>query len=110
MEAIIEIIEKVLHTLAEIGVPLLELVGVVIILITAAVSLFKVIKKDHGVHVSMPAGFAQGLEFMLGAEILKVVLVKNWADLGHLAAAIAIHAALTFLLQYEVRNAKKDHH
>ena len=44
-----------------------------------------------------------GLEFKLGSEILRTVVVREWAELGVVAGIIVLRAALTFLIHWEIR-------
>ncbi len=58
-----------------------------------------------------------GLEFLIGADILKSAVSPSWQDLGQLAAIVAIRSAINFLLIWELKetdtgiqmqNEKKD--
>ena len=44
-----------------------------------------------------------GLEFLIGADILKSAVSPSWQDLGRLAAIIAIRSAINFLLMWELK-------
>nr|MCR5515284.1 DUF1622 domain-containing protein [Lachnospira sp.] len=48
------------------------------------------------------------LEFKLGGEVLRTVVVREWAELGILGAIILLRAALTFLIHWEIKNEKKE--
>jgi len=44
-----------------------------------------------------------GLEFLVGADILKSAIAPTWNDLGTLAAIVAIRSGINFLLMWEMR-------
>lgn len=44
-----------------------------------------------------------GLEFLIGADILKSAVSPSWQDLGRLAAIVAIRSAINFLLIWEMK-------
>ena len=49
-------------------------------------------------------GIALALEFKLGGEVLRTVVVREWAELGILGAIIALRGLLTFLIHWEIKN------
>ena len=46
---------------------------------------------------------AMGLEFKMGSEILRTVVVREWKEIGLVAGIIALRAALTFLIHWEIK-------
>ena len=51
---------------------------------------------------------ALGLEFKLGSEILRTVIVRDLSEIVTVAAIIALRAALTFLIHWEIKIEKED--
>ena len=49
-----------------------------------------------------------GLEFKMGSEILRTVVVREWKEIGIVAGIIALRAALTFLLHWKSRRKKRS--
>ena len=49
-----------------------------------------------------------GLEFKLGSEILRTVIVRQWEEIGTVAGIIALRAALTFLIHWEIKEERND--
>ena len=97
----------ILHDVVEVGVMLMEIIGVLVLIVTAARSVFHLIRKRSDVRLELAEGIALALEFKLGGEVLHTVIVQDWTELGHLGAIVLIRAILTFLLQWEIRNEKK---
>ena len=48
-----------------------------------------------------------GLEFLIGADILKSAVSPTWQALGQLAAIVAIRSAINFLLMWELKETEK---
>ena len=49
-------------------------------------------------------GLAMGLEFKLGSEILRTVVVREMTELVFVAGIIALRAVLTVLIHWEIKN------
>lgn len=109
MESVYHLAETILIYVVECSTLILELLGIVILLITAAKSFFGWIKKeDESVRLGLAQGIALALEFKLGGEVLRTVVVREWYELGILGAIIALRAALTFLIHWEIKNEEKS--
>ena len=104
MQAIVHFLEEVVHYAAEIGIHVVELVGIVILLISAAQGIIGYVKKDPHIRLKLAQGIALALEFKLGGEVLHTVITRQWEELGILGAVIALRAALTLLLHWEIKN------
>jgi uncharacterized membrane protein len=48
-----------------------------------------------------------GLEFELGADILRTAISPTWNEIGQLAAIVVLRTALNFFLQLEIDKAAK---
>ena len=53
-------------------------------------------------------GIALALEFKMGGEVLRTVVVREWSELGILGAIIVLRAMLTFLIHWEIKNEKRE--
>ncbi len=49
-----------------------------------------------------------GLEFLIGADIVKSAISPTWQDLGKLAAIVAIRSVINFLLLWEMKETEKE--
>ena len=81
-----------------------ELVGVFIIIAAGVKGLIYFIRRDTTVRLQLAQGMALGLEFKLGSEILRTVIVRQLSEVALVAAIIAVRAALTFLIHWEIKN------
>jgi uncharacterized membrane protein len=104
--------ENVLHFIANATVHTLELIGILIILIgayKAIIRLFLNLRNTHKTNIIIDLGkaLALALEFKMGAEIVKTFIVRDIKDLGFLAIVIVIHAILSYLTHWEMKNERK---
>jgi uncharacterized membrane protein len=118
MEQLALMLKDLLHPIAEISASILELIGILIIIIgtvRALVRLVDSIVKKKGFHVAMDLGKALSLalEFKMGAEIIKTVIIHNLEELAILGIVVIIRALLSVVIHWEMRleekeNAKKE--
>ena len=108
MELAYESAENMLRYFVEFSTLLLELFGICILVYTAIKSCYFWLKKDDAIRLELAQGIALALEFKLGGEVLRTVVVREWSELGILGAIIALRATLTFLIHWEIKNEKKE--
>ena len=104
---IIEYGEEILHILVSAGVVLLEFIGWCVLMVTTVKCLIGCFKKDPRVRINLGHGIALALEFKMGGEVLKTVIVHEWDELIVLGAIVVVRAAITFLIHWEVKNEEK---
>ena len=86
MEAIVKFLEEVVHFAAQVGLTLTELVGIAILLITVGKSIVGYFRKDEHIRLDLAEGIALALEFKLGGEVLRTVIVRDWTEMAILGA------------------------
>ena len=96
-------IEGVFQIIVQYGILFLECAGVAVLLLTAAKSVIGCIRKDPGVRLMLAQGIALSLEFKLGGEVLRTVIVREWSELAILGVVIVLRGALTFLIHWEIK-------
>ncbi len=107
MEYVYQNAESLLRYIVEFSTLLLEFFGICILVYTGVKSFILWIKKDDSIRLALAQGIALALEFKLGGEVLRTVVVRDWAELGILGAIIALRATLTFLIHWEIKNEEK---
>lgn len=107
METIYQNAELILRYVVEFSTLGLELFGICILVYTALKCFFRWIKKDKAIRLDLAEGIALALEFKLGGEVLRTVIIRDWSELGILGAIIALRAALTLLIHWEIKNEEK---
>lgn len=103
MEEIITLLNGFVHTIAEIGIVVTEVIGISILIITAVKCFVKYFKRDERIRLELAQGIALALEFKLGGEVLHTVIAREWADLLILGGIIALRGVLTLLLHWEIK-------
>ena len=85
----------------------IEFIGVAVLLITVARSVWMMMKHRGHVRLQLAEGIALALEFKMGGELLRTVIVREWHELLILGSIILLRAAMTFLIHWEIRTEKK---
>lgn len=103
-------LESVVEFLLEILIPLCELMGIVIVTVSAVSAFAKyacslVTKRSCDVKFQLASGLALSLEFKMAAEILKTVLIRDLNELLVLGVVIALRALLSLLIHFEMKHA-----
>lgn len=95
--------------LVEYCVMILEFIGLVVLMWSAAKSVWRIFHRDPHVRLSLAEGIALALEFKLGSEVLRTVVVRQRSELFILGSIILMRAALTFLIHWEIKNERLVH-
>lgn len=82
---------------------ILELIGVVIIMLSALRALYHYFRRTPGMRLKFAEGMALALEFKLGGEILRTVVARDWNEIAIVGAIIALRGFLTFLIHWEIK-------
>lgn len=98
-----EYVESIFQVIVQWGILLMECVGVVILLYTAFKSIYGCLTRDPHVRLTLAKGIALSLEFKLGGEVLRTVIVREWSELAILGAIIILRGALTLLIHWEIK-------
>lgn len=107
MGFILEQVESVFDYIVHFGILFLEFIGVCVLLVTAVQSVMASLKKRPNVRLTLAEGIALALEFKLGSEVLRTVIVREHAELITLGAIILLRGALTFLIHWEIKDEEK---
>ncbi len=108
MHAFLENMDLILTYVVEICTILLELFGVAVLVYTAIKCFVQWAKRDdHRLRLNLAEGIALSLEFKMGSEVLRTVVVRDWEELGILGAVILLRGLLTFLIHWEIKNEEK---
>ena len=89
----------------------LELIGIVIIAFGAFRSIFnhyRKYNKNDNIKIDLGNCLALGLEFKMGAEIIKTVIARNLQELAILGVIIGLRAILALLIHWEIKTEMKE--
>ena len=98
-----ELLHSALVHLADWAILFFEWMGVLIILISGFRGIYDFIRRDPKTRLTLAKGMAMGLEFKLGSEILRTVVVRDFSEILTVGGIILLRAALTFLIHWESR-------
>lgn len=107
MEHFIENIESYLTYFVEICTVILEFCGIVVLLVAAGKCFYQWTKGSRTLRLNLAQGIALSLEFKMGSEVLRTVVVREWEELGILGAIIVLRGVLTFLIHWEIKHEEK---
>ena len=109
MGEVIKVLDWLLENLVQICTVVLELFGIIVLVSTAVPCFVQWIRnKRQLIRLNLAQGIALALEFKMGGEVLRTVVVREWSELGILGAIIVLRAMLTFLIHWEIKNEKRE--
>lgn len=99
-----EALHAFLMAVVDVAILLFEFVGVVVIVLAGLRGIVGYFSRNPMTRLRLAQGMATALEFKLGSEILRTVVVREFSEILTVAAVIALRAALTFLIHWEIKN------
>lgn len=106
--AVYQKISEIFDLIVEYLILLVEFVGIVILIYAVVSAVIGLIKRQPHTRLKLAEGIALALEFKMGGELLRTVIVREWNELLILGAIILLRAALTFLIQWEIKIERKN--
>lgn len=100
---LLHFLEKYFEVLVQYGILFLEFSGVIVLLCTSVKCIYTWLWKKGRVQLTLAQGIALALEFKLGGEVLRTVIVRERSELVILGAIILLRGALTFLIHWEIK-------
>ncbi len=102
---------KGLHTALSLltgsAILLFEYTGVGVIIATGIMGIMRCLRRDPATRLQLAKGMALGLEFKLGSEILRTVIVREFREIWLVGAIILLRASLTLLIHWEIKNEER---
>ena len=98
-----EYLEGLLSLVANAAILIFEFIGVGIIIYAGLTGFLRFVRRAPDTKIYLAKGLAMGLEFKMGSEILRTVVVREWREIG----IVALRAALTFLIHWEIKEEEK---
>lgn len=97
-------LHNALAVIVDAAILLFEYVGVAVLIVAGVLGVWNYIRRDPLTRLKLAKGMAMGLEFKLGSEILRTVVVREFGEILLVGAIILLRAALTFLIHWEIKN------
>lgn len=105
-----EIAHELLTLVVEVAILLFEYVGVAVLIAAGAQGVWCYVRRDPLTRLKLAKGMAMGLEFKLGSEILRTVVVREFKEILLVGAIILLRAGLTLLIHWEIKNEEAATH
>ncbi len=103
-----ELLETILHSFVNLAMLLFEYIGVGVITFSGIQGIVNYVRRNPDTRLILAKGLAMGLEFKLGSEILRTVVVRSLDEIYIVASIIALRAVLTFLIHWEIKNEENE--
>ncbi len=107
MEKLLRVLEDNFTIFVEYLILFVEFIGVLVLVGAVIKGVVDIVRKNKHMRLNLVEGIALSLGFKIGGELLRTVIVRNWDEILLLGAVILLRAALTFLIQWEIRLEKK---
>ena len=104
-----EFFNDTLTIVLDVSVLVFDYIGVTIVLFTGLSGVVSFFLRDPLTRLKLAKGFAMGLEFKLGSEILRTVVVREVSEIVIVGSIILLRAALTFLIHWEIKHEESQH-
>lgn len=99
----LEFLGNILEELVHYSIFLFEFIGTVVILFAGLRGFVELLIGKSSTKLRLAKGLAMGLEFKLGSEILRTVVVRDLHEIFIVGAIILIRAALILLIYWEIK-------
>ena len=107
MEDILQLVQKYFELVIEWAVLLCELIGVIMIVLTAIRGVIAWIRKNPHARLIAAEGIAIALTFKMGGEVLRTVIVREWQELLVLGAIVLLRTIMSFIIHFEIRSERQ---
>lgn len=100
----LDVLHHLLEKVAAYGIILFEFAGLAIVLFCGLRGIYSYMRRREDTRLRLAKGLELGLEFKLGGEILRTVVLREWSEILIVGAIIILRAGLTFLIHWEIKN------
>lgn len=104
----VEMLESALNTIVNLAMLLFEYIGVIILIVAGIQGVVNYVRRKPDTRLILAQGLAMGLEFKLGSEILRTVIVRSLDEIYIVAGIILLRAVLTILIHWEIKNEENE--
>ena len=105
-----EILHHLLHEIVTYAALGFEWIGVIILAISGIRGVIELFKKNPDIDLHLSQGMAVALQFMLCAEIVKLITIGDLTDIILVLGIVVLHIAITVLVAFELKHKKQERH
>lgn len=108
MDTVYQNIYSVYELIIQFAIIVVDLICAGIICFTIIKSLVNLFKHKEDIRLDVSEGILVALEFKLGGEVLRTLIVRELKELLILGIVIVLMAALSVFVQWGIKNEKKN--
>ena len=97
-------IKSAFYLMIQYGILIMEALGMIVLMVSAFRGVRGWLTGDPRARLTLSQGIALALEFKLGGEVLRTVIVREWGELGVLGAVILLRGALAVMIHWGIKN------
>ena len=102
-------VQRLLELVVDAAILFFEFAGVGVLVFSGVRGVVNYFFKNPSTRLNLAKGMAMALEFKLGSEILRTVIVRDISEVFMVGLIIVLRATLTFLIHWEIKNAEQGH-
>jgi len=102
-----EMLEGWMHNFAHLGIVVLETIGVAVIVFAGLRGVYEYVRKKPRAQLKMASAMAFALEFKLGGEILRTLLVRELGEILIVACVIALRGVLNYMIHRDIHEQER---
>ncbi len=108
MDLVIHSLESVLFVISKLMIVVLELIGVIFIVYGSIKALIRLAKvkldfRDFEFKFLLAESLSTALQFKLGAEVLKTVVINDFSELIVVGLVVVLRLIITFAIHWEMK-------
>ena len=92
----------------ELAIIICDMIGVAVLMVTVFRSIWNYFHRERRVKLMLANGIALALEFKLAGEVLRTITVRDWNELVILGTIIALRAAISLLIHWEIKSERTE--
>lgn len=101
-------LEELLFKIGEYSKLTFEFLAIAMIIYAGLKGVISLYKREDNVALGLLKGFSTGLSFLLGAEIVKTIILLDTNELLMVGGIILMRVALSVLIHWEMKQEEKE--
>ncbi len=99
-----DFLHQTLLVLTEAAILMFEFVGVIVLVVAGVRGIYDYVRGNTRTRLNLSKGMAMALEFKLGGEILRTVIVHDFQEILIIGGIIVLRASLAFMIYWSIKN------
>ena len=108
MEILIESAHELMVSGARLIIIGFETFGIFMMLVVGIQGVYNLCNKDPETGLKLSEGLGLALQFLMGGEILRTIIVSEMSEIFHVGGIVVLRVALTLLTHWELKNQREE--